>query len=122
MPSSTVLPDDLKKLAFRNALRVDSGADFHHHINRLCSSLQPAGSSSGPPAGSDQPVTTTASPSAPGNQVPPSSTVESLAELVELRQHQTKMFGNKVGVLILTLIIGIFLTLGGIHDKVFGQL
>src|SRR5262249_4472698 len=36
MPSSTLLPDDLKSLAFRNALRVDSGADFHHHIDRLC--------------------------------------------------------------------------------------
>jgi hypothetical protein len=40
MPSSTVLPDDLKSLAFRNALRVDSGADFHHHINRLVKSCQ----------------------------------------------------------------------------------
>jgi hypothetical protein len=39
MPSSTDLPDDLKSLAFRNALRVDSGADFRHHMNRLCSSL-----------------------------------------------------------------------------------
>jgi hypothetical protein len=117
MPSSTVLPDDLKKLAFRNALRVDSGADFHHHINRLCSSLQPAGSSSGPPAGSDQPVTTTASPSAPGNQVPPSSTVESLAELVELRQHQARMFGNKVGVLILALVMGSCAILNNIGSK-----
>lgn len=64
MPSSTVLPDDLKNLAFRNALRVDSGADFHHHINRPCSSLQPAGSSSGPPARSYQPGATTPSPPA----------------------------------------------------------
>ena len=39
MPSSTVLPDDMKKLAFRNALRVDSGADFRHHMDRLCRSL-----------------------------------------------------------------------------------
>src|SRR5437867_159772 len=39
MPSSTDLPDDLKSLTFRNALRVDSGADFRHHMNRLCSSL-----------------------------------------------------------------------------------
>src|SRR5215475_8760386 len=40
MPSDRELPEDLKSLAFRNALRVDSGADFHHHIDRLCSSLQ----------------------------------------------------------------------------------
>jgi hypothetical protein len=40
MPSGNSLPEDVKTLAFRNALRVDSDADFHHHINRLCSSLQ----------------------------------------------------------------------------------
>src|SRR4029453_2480998 len=45
MPSSSSLPEDLKSLAFRNALRVDSGADFHHHINRLCSSLRSTASS-----------------------------------------------------------------------------
>ena len=39
MPSSTILPDELKSLTFRNALRVDSGSDFHHHIDRLCGSL-----------------------------------------------------------------------------------
>ncbi len=40
MPPSETLPEDLRSLAFRNALRVDSGADFHHHMDRLCSSLQ----------------------------------------------------------------------------------
>jgi hypothetical protein len=39
MPSPSSLPEDLKSLAFRNALRVDSGVDFHHHIDRLCSSI-----------------------------------------------------------------------------------
>jgi len=56
MPSSSSLPEDLKSLAFRNALRVDSGADFHHHIDRLCDSLQPTPSSSTPTvSGSSQP-------------------------------------------------------------------
>jgi len=48
MFSGNSLPEDLKRLAFRNALRVDSDADFHHHINRLCSSLQSTPGSSTP--------------------------------------------------------------------------
>jgi len=56
IPSSSSLPEDLKSLAFRNALRVDSGADFHHHIDRLCDSLQLTLSSSTPTvSGSPQP-------------------------------------------------------------------
>jgi hypothetical protein len=72
MPSDRELPEDLKSLAFRNALRVDSGADFHHHIDRLCSSLQstpasppPIVSGSPPPpivSGLRQSVTSTSSP------------------------------------------------------------
>jgi hypothetical protein len=63
MPSSSSLPEDLKSLAFRNALRVDSGADFHHHINRLCSSLESTPSNSTPTVSSSpQPVTSTSSP------------------------------------------------------------
>ena len=54
MPSDRELPEDLKSLAFRNALRVDSGADFHHHIDRLCSSLQSTPASP-PPIVSDSP-------------------------------------------------------------------
>jgi hypothetical protein len=63
MPSCSSLPEDLKSLAFRNALRVDSGADFHHHIDRLCSSLRSAPRSSTPTVScSPQPVTSTSSP------------------------------------------------------------
>jgi hypothetical protein len=62
MPSSTVLPDDLKRLAFRNALRVDSGADFRHHMERLCNSLQPTPRSSTPTALSPKPIPSTSSP------------------------------------------------------------
>ena len=40
MPSAKLLPDDLKGIAFRNAMRIDSGIDFNHHMDRLCRSLQ----------------------------------------------------------------------------------
>ncbi len=42
MPSAETLPEDLRGLAFRNALRVDSGVDFHHHIDRLCAAIEAA--------------------------------------------------------------------------------
>jgi TIR domain len=64
MPPSTDLPDDLKSLAFRNALRVDSGADFRHHMNRLCTSL---GMTAEVPA---KPVMTTGAPSGDSSVVP----------------------------------------------------
>ncbi|HXW40686.1 MAG TPA: toll/interleukin-1 receptor domain-containing protein [Xanthobacteraceae bacterium] len=35
MPSADELPRDIKDFAFRNATRVDSGADFAFHIERL---------------------------------------------------------------------------------------
>src|SRR5689334_21318044 len=35
MPSATQLPDSIKDFAFRNAVRVDPGADFDHHCERL---------------------------------------------------------------------------------------
>jgi len=59
MPSSTVLPEDLKSLAFRNALRVDSGADFRHHMDRLCNGLRATPRSSPPTAHSPQPIPAT---------------------------------------------------------------
>lgn len=40
MPSSEELPDDLRGLKFRQAFRVDSGIDFHHHLDRLCSAIE----------------------------------------------------------------------------------
>lgn len=42
LPGTSELPDDLKALRFRNALRVDSGIDFHHHIDRLCAAIEAA--------------------------------------------------------------------------------
>jgi hypothetical protein len=42
MPSSEQLPEDLRSLKFRQAFRVDSGVDFHHHLTRLCDAISAA--------------------------------------------------------------------------------
>jgi hypothetical protein len=39
MPQPSELPDSLKNLAFRNAAYVDSGRDFHLHMDRLIRSM-----------------------------------------------------------------------------------
>ena len=39
MPKSEQLPPDIEGLAFRNALVLDAGVDFHHHTGRLISAL-----------------------------------------------------------------------------------
>jgi hypothetical protein len=35
MPKATDLPADIEALAFRNAVSLDIGIDFHHHVDRL---------------------------------------------------------------------------------------
>jgi TIR domain-containing protein/uncharacterized protein DUF4190 len=42
MPSAEELPEDLTGLKFRQAFRVDSGVDFHHHLDRLCDAIAAA--------------------------------------------------------------------------------
>jgi hypothetical protein len=42
MPGPKDLPEDLKDLTFRNALRVDGGVDFHHHVDRLTTAIEAA--------------------------------------------------------------------------------
>jgi hypothetical protein len=39
MPPAAQLPDSIKELAYRNAVNVDGGQDFHLHMNRLISGL-----------------------------------------------------------------------------------
>jgi len=39
MPTAVQLPATLKEFAFRNAVRVDTGQDFDHHIDRLLRAL-----------------------------------------------------------------------------------
>src|SRR5207302_8343726 len=40
MPQVDNLPDDLRGLAFRNALILDTGVDFHHHADRLIAGIR----------------------------------------------------------------------------------
>jgi hypothetical protein len=40
MPQVENLPDDLRGLAFRNALILDTGVDFHHHADRLIAGIR----------------------------------------------------------------------------------
>ena len=40
MPSSEDLPDSLAPLAFRHAIEVDQGQDFHHHVDRLIKGIE----------------------------------------------------------------------------------
>jgi len=53
MPSSEQLPPSLKDFAFRNAVKVDTGRDFDHHIERLINSIDgiaPQAPRSSPPS------------------------------------------------------------------------
>ena len=40
MPKPDALPPDLQSFAFRNALILDSGIDFHHHADRLVAGIR----------------------------------------------------------------------------------
>lgn len=39
MPSPEQLPKDIEGLAFRNAITLDAGIDFHHHAERLATAI-----------------------------------------------------------------------------------
>ena len=87
MPSGNSLPEDLKTLAFRNALRVDSDADFHHHINRLCSSLQSTPSSSTLTVSGFLPVCATQKPHSPSQNAWSQAASESTLIVSNLSGH-----------------------------------
>jgi hypothetical protein len=57
MPKPTELPDGLKELSFRNAAAVDSGRDFHQHMDRVIRSMDQIlvnrAKASGSPAATD---------------------------------------------------------------------
>ncbi len=43
MPDASALPSSLREFAFINAARVDSGRDFHHHIDALIAGIDKMG-------------------------------------------------------------------------------
>jgi hypothetical protein len=53
MPKEAELPEPLRELAYRNALEVDPGRDFHSHLDRLIRGIAPStpGSVSTTPTG-----------------------------------------------------------------------
>ena len=58
MPREQELPASLADFAYRNATQVDSGVDFHHHIDRLVRSLNaiPHAPRRPPPAATPEPA------------------------------------------------------------------
>src|SRR6266567_3635606 len=49
MPRAGELPKDIEGLAFRNALNLDSGIDFHHHAEKLVTAINQLLSTPVPP-------------------------------------------------------------------------
>jgi hypothetical protein len=79
MPSLEELPEDLKGLKFRQAFRVDSGVDFHHHLDRLCAAIEAA--SPRPAKGTDSVTPIPPKPPAAGSR--PNESAASLARQSE---------------------------------------
>lgn len=81
MPSSEQLPPSLKDFAFRNAVNVDPGRDFDHHIDRLIRSIDgiaPQTSRSSPPSRETAAAGTAAKPAARTENKPTAVVVEPL--------------------------------------------
>ena len=57
MPSEDDLPEAIREIAFRNALRIDSGQDFDMHMSRLVEAIKSVPKASKPP-----PLVTAGSP------------------------------------------------------------
>jgi hypothetical protein len=41
MPTEEELPQTIKSFAYKNAIQIDPGRDFHHHMDRLIQTLEP---------------------------------------------------------------------------------
>jgi hypothetical protein len=73
MPKVDDLPEDLKGLAYRNALALDPGVDFHFHVDRLISSIREFVKDSPPsePVAAENAASATSSPPPPSPAPPP---------------------------------------------------
>lgn len=81
MPAPEDLPDALQELAFRHALSVDMGADFHHHIDRLIRGIEWLASSPSGHTSLEQPaVDAPVSRGIPGTDIAPPADTSPLLE------------------------------------------
>jgi hypothetical protein len=72
MPRPEDLPKDIEGLAFRNALSLDVGIDFHHHAERLIGAIDRLLSAKpSPPPAVKKPETIEAAPAVQGSLTPP---------------------------------------------------
>jgi WD40 repeat protein len=81
MPSSEQLPPSLKDFAYRNAVKVDTGRDFDHHIHRLIKSIDsiaPQTPRSSPPSRETPAAGPSQKPAARNADQPPPGVVEPL--------------------------------------------
>jgi formylglycine-generating enzyme required for sulfatase activity len=56
MPGEADLPPSLSRLAYRNAIEVDQGRDFRHHVDRLIRGIEQLLQQAQPQPGSPQPM------------------------------------------------------------------
>ncbi len=77
MPTAEQLPPGLKDFAFRNAVKVDTGLDFDHHVDRLIRAMDVLLEKKSPPSGETKiptpPVKPTPPPGKPDATSAPSS-------------------------------------------------
>lgn len=119
MPSPENLPDDIRSFAFLTALRLDSGADFHHHINRLCSSLPKQASHA--PANAMLPPPAALSSGAPPDGVGVSTPSTAAGRASPQRRWESKVFLIKAGACLTCLVVGLLLIAGSyfFQDMIF---
>jgi|GEM_PF-2130241 len=92
MPKAADLPPDIEGLAFRNAINLDTGIDFHHHADRLIGGIRALLNRAGV-------ATTTTVPlaNAPETPAPDKSPV--------IFPRQTKLIAGMAGLLLVVAIV-----------------
>jgi TIR domain len=95
MPKATDLPKEIEGFAFRNALTLNTGIDFHHHADRLIAGVRKL-----------------LPPSGPG-EIPSSKTLESPATAKSRSglSAQTKIIVGAAGVVLVGLAVWLVLNL-----------
>ena len=111
MPKPEQLPPEIEKLAFRNALPLDSGIDFHTHaerlINGICGLVEVSRMQDGPASGAGPTrADIGASPSPPSDQGLDFATQVTLNSLLHHSSVAKKKIVGVTGVVLVAFIIG----------------